>query len=242
MRATLEVTAHGAARAAKRRDVIIVIDVLRASSTIVTALSNGAREVIPAPTLDRAREIAQSRTGSILGGEREGIKPKGFHSGNSPREYSRDLVRGRTVVLTTTSGTKALERAKGGKAILVGSLLNGRKVANAGYRLAKLNDADISIVASGKSGELSCEDLLCAGQVSHHLLRYGAILDDGCAIVSMAWEVAASDLAERIWSSHHAQYLKSIGFEEDVVFCSQVDVFDIVPVLRAGKLVPLPSD
>ena len=239
MQVHLEVTADDAKNAAKRGDVTIIIDVLRASSTIVTALSNGARQVIPTLTLHEARRISRTIPRCILGGERKGLRPKDFTVGNSPPEYERTLVDGRTVVLTTTSGTRALVKARGSKRILVGSFLNGKAVAEAAHSIAESIGADITLVASGKESALSFEDLLCAGQISEHLNSLGASVVDGCAIAALSWKSAQENLWRSIWYSTHAQYLKSIGFERDVEFCIRVDSSDIVPVLRKKALVPL---
>jgi 2-phosphosulfolactate phosphatase len=239
LKAWLEVDALGAKKAAERRDVVIAIDVLRASSTIITALSNGAREVIPTLTLAQARELAHQRRGSILGGERRGMKPRGFDLGNSPREYREEVVCGRTVILTTTSGTKALIKAEGAKAVLTGSLMNGRAAANAGYRIARSKRADISLVASGGRNALSFEDLLCAGQIATHLRNRGVVLDDGCEVVSLAWGEASEDLSRNIWRSGHADYLRSIGLAEDVAFCIRVDTSVVVPEFKSGTILPL---
>lgn len=174
-----------------------------------------------------------------MGGERRGMKPRGFDLGNSPREYREEVVSGRAVILTTTSGTKALIKAEGAKAVLIGSLMNGRAVATAGYSIARSKRAGISLVASGRRGELSFEDLLCAGQIATHLRNNGVVLDDGCEIVALAWDEASEDVSRNIWRSHHADYLRSKGFAEDVVFCSRVDTSAVVPEFKNGRILPL---
>ena len=157
---------RAARRAAQRGDVTVIIDVLRASSSIVTALSSGAEGVIPTSTLKEARRLAGRYKNALLAGERRMRKPRDFHLGNSPIEFMEG-VRGRLIVLTTTDGTRAIRAAAdGSRAVLVGALLNASFVAQASYQLAMEMDADISLVVVGRMGGFALEDYLGAGLIA----------------------------------------------------------------------------
>ena len=216
----------------------VVIDVLRASSSIVQALSSGCEKIIPASTEEEAREILSRNQGAVIGGERGGMRIEGFDLGNSPLEYSPANVAGRTVVMTTSNGTKAIiatSRA-GASPVLICSFLNLRAVARACLEHLQ----DITIVCSGSHGEFSLEDFACAGALSEDLLEVAG--GDGVELEESARD--AADLFAKygrrpetvFLESQHGQYLKSLGFEEDLKHCANVSLLDVVPVYRAGAI------
>lgn len=232
----LELGYRNSTAAAERGDVIIAIDVLRCSSSIVTALANGAKAVIPSTTLNEARSLAKTHR-AILAGERKGKKPKGFQLGNSPLEFEKEVVQGRTIVLTTTSGTKAIVLGKKGRSVLVGSLLNLQATARLSARLAEASKRGISLVTAGTRGLFSLEDFLCAGAISDRFMGCGARLDDGCLAAVHAWRNARLDLRSALREGRHAKYLNSIGLGDDVDFCARVDVFDIAAIMKGSRIV-----
>ena len=146
---------------------VVVVDVLRASASILTALKNGARNVVPVADMAAASKIASNLDPSSyrLGGERGGYRIEGYHLGNSPLEYTEEHVRDRTIILNTTNGTTAIEQARAARHLLIGSFLNAGRVVdfleNAG--------CDATIVCAGTRNRVSLEDTLCAGLMLYRL-------------------------------------------------------------------------
>lgn len=222
--------------ATERNDIIVAIDVLRCSSSIVTALANGAKSVIPSLTLGEARALAK-RHHAILAGERRGKRPVGFELGNSPLEFTNEVVEGRTVVITTTSGTKAIVLGKKSRGVLVGSFLNLDATVKMLCQLVDRYEKGVSLVTAGKGGAFSLEDFLCAGAISDQLSRNGSTLDDGCLASVHAWRDARSDLSSALMEGLHAKYLVSLGFKDDVEFVARLNAFEIAAILSRDRIV-----
>ena len=215
--------------------LVVVIDVLRASSTIVTALANGCNGFIPIFSPDQAKKKAQQfeKERVLLGGEREGIKIEGFDLGNSPREYKREAVKDKTIIFSTTNGVKTLEMVKGAQRIVIGSFLNLQAVCNycTNYK------GDIFIICAGREGRFSLEDTACAGMlVDSFKNAFSRTYQESDASLT-AWilyKKFGNNILEILRKSQHGRYLKSVGLEKDLKFCSQLDFFHIVPILRDG--------
>ena len=227
------------AEALAGRDVV-VIDVLRASSTIVTALANGARAVIPVAEQGEAGRLAASLDPdvSLLGGERGGQKLAGYGAGNSPLEYTREAVGGRTVVLTTTNGTGSLALAKQARAVAAGCFLNAG--AAAGFvRRALEADRSVTILCAGWNGRVSLEDTLCAGLLVSRVASPAdvATLGDGAQIAFALYRGSQSQLARALFRAEHTQRLIALGYADDVTYCARIDALDALPVLRDNRLV-----
>lgn len=230
-------SARDAAKASKRGDVIIVVDVLRCSSTIISLLDKGVEAIFIAESLRGARELRKKLGDAILAGERGGLKPKGFDFGNSPLEFPRERVKGGKVVLTTTSGTKAISSSRGSKWVFVGAFLNAGFVSKAALKKAEEEGAGISIIASGRKGEFSLEDFLCCGLIASELSSRGEVrLDDAAKAALLAWREARANLSEVIKSGDHAKRLMELGFKNDVEFCVSVNSMGIVPYYRDGAV------
>ena len=231
---------HGVREAVQRRDVVIIVDVLRCSSTIVTALANGALGIIPTLTVEEAKRLHEENPEFILAGEREGLPPQGFQMGNSPGEFTPDAVDGRYVILTTTAGTRALIRAADAPEVFVGSLLNARAAATAAVKAAENSGAGISIVTAGTGDgfHFSLEDYLCAGLLAWRMRGCGVQYEDRAYAALLAFRGAEKNLLSHIKMAEHAKYLISIGLTRDVEFCSQVDITDVVPRLRMNSRFP----
>ncbi len=235
----LEFVAKDAVKAVQRGDIVIIIDVLRCSSTIVTALANGTKGIIPVETLKEAWAHRRGYPEFLLAGERKGLKPKGFDLGNSPLEFSPETVKEKNIILTTTSGTKAICSARKGKKVLIGAFLNAKAVAEAALKIAEKEKAGISIALSGKMGRFSIEDFLCAGAIISSLPTEKVELSDAALSALLAFQQARKSLSIIVQRGSHARYLESIGFKEDVLFCSRMNVFRVVPVLEGETIVPL---
>lgn len=236
---SLEFFAEDAAKAVKRRDVIVVIDALRCCSTIVTALANGATVIVPVKTIVEARRLKKRYPDFIIAGERKGLKPKGFILGNSPLEFSSEKVRGRRIILTTTSGTKTIFLSKRGKWVLIGAFLNAKAVAEASLKIAQNERTGISLVLAGKEGQFSLEDFLCAGAIAESFLTGRVEFSDAIMAALQSFKKVQDSLETAVKQSSHAQYLEKKGFKTDVEFCSRMDAFNLVPFLREGRIVSL---
>jgi len=232
-------TAKDIAQAVQRGDVIVVIDVLRCCSTIVTALANAAEGVIPTKTVKEARVLHKKHPEFILAGERGGIKLKGFDLGNSPLEFSPQKVKGRHIILTTTSGSKAIILSKNAKHVFTGAFLNAEATAKAALKIAEREETGISLISAGTDGRFSLEDFICAGAIAESFPAYNIEHSDAVLAALLAFQQARQSLERAIQSGCHARYLISQGFEEDVKFCSQLNVFNLVPFLNGETVVPL---
>jgi 2-phosphosulfolactate phosphatase len=213
----------------------IIIDVLRATSVMITALQNGARELIPCKTVQEAfAEAGNHAKGSyLLCGEREALKVDGFDLGNSPLEYTNKVVEHKSIILTTTNGTLALHTCAEAKKTYIGAFLNLSTIV---HRLKHRNE--LVLVCSGTYGKFSLDDALCAGMIINELSRSVALnVDDlGVAVSSLAKE-KHTDLQTHLRNCVHLKYLQKMGFEEDLGYCLQVDSHQILPVFKNGSVV-----
>ncbi len=222
-----------------RGRTVIVIDVLRASTTIATALSNGARAVIPVGDMAEAgKMVANLDPASYrLGGERDGVPIEGYHFGNSPREYSRDAIGDRTVILLTTNGSGAIVRCAEAAEVLVGGFVNAEAVAAHARKAGR----DVVIVCAGWRNRISLEDTLCAGLFLD--LVWGeavpGIMTDSAYIAWTMYRAERHDLLGPIQRCNHAKRLEGLGYGEDVAICARRDTLPLVPVYREGRLVRL---
>lgn len=215
--------------------LVVMIDVLRASSTIVTALANGCRGFIPILSPDQAKKKAQQfeKEGVLLGGEREGTKIEGFDLGNSPREYKKEAVKDKTIIFSTTNGVKTLEMVKSAYEIIIGSFLNLQAVCDycTNYKGA------ILIICAGRESKFSLEDTACAGMIINFLRDVFPVACrevDANLTARLLYGRFGNNILEILRTSQHGRYLESIGLGGDLKFCSQLDFFNIVPIFRDG--------
>lgn len=234
---TTEFLAKDAIRAVRRGDLIIIVDVLRCTSTIVTALANGAKGIIPVKSLREARRIHSENPGYLLAGERGGLKPPGFDLGNSPLEYTREKVSGKTIILTTTSGTKALENSKGARHVLVGSFLNASAVAREALSIALGEGIDICVVQSGTNGRFSLEDFICAGAIISNLIGAHVRLSDSARAAYLGYKRVENNLYAGIMESEHSRRLVELGFVGDIKFSCQMNLFPLAPLYDGRAVV-----
>ncbi|MTI87403.1 MAG: 2-phosphosulfolactate phosphatase [Balneolaceae bacterium] len=222
-----------------RGKTAIIIDILRASSSIVTAISNGAKKVIAVEDMSDAVKIAHTMDPNdyLLCGEKNGVKIEGYQLGNSPLEYSREVVEGRTLILNTTNGTKAIKKSTLAQQIYVGAFLNQKSILD----VMKQVDNEIVLVCSGWEGRLALEDTLFAGSLVYHLFN-GKLPDtakDGAKVAFGLYEKFGDDLAGAIRGSDHAKRLSELVPEGDVPFCCDVDKFNVLPGMKDGILTDL---
>ncbi|MCE0523062.1 MAG: 2-phosphosulfolactate phosphatase [Methylacidiphilales bacterium] len=202
-----------------RSSVCAVIDVIRATSTIATALARGAVEVQPVGSVPDAFALKALNPDALLAGERGGKPLPGFDRGNSPREMTEELVKGRRIILTTTNGTQALGACLGAREIVTASLLNLGATA---ARLKELGPPWI-VVCAGCEGEFGVDDAVVAGAIAE-------ALEQDHPLVSLYHSVR-DDLAETLMGSNAGRELVKASLEADVPFCAQLDLYPVVPTL-----------
>jgi 2-phosphosulfolactate phosphatase len=221
------------------RSVCVVVDVLRASSSIVTLLERGATHVVAAKDTGEARRLHGRMPGHLLCGEENGLPPEGFDYGNSPSEFLRLDLDGKPVILATSNGTRILAALAEAPALLVGCLLNRTAVAEAAVRIARELGLDVTIVCSAAYGGsvFALEDVLGAAAVVDAALRLNDPPDarDAARFARDAFEVASRDLPAAVASASHARELAEAGLGEDVAYCARLDVSRVAPVVERGE-------
>ena len=222
-----------------RGKTAVIIDVLRASSSITTAISNGAKKIIPVADMSDAMKIANTmdQKDFLLCGEKNGSKIEGYHLGNSPAEYTPEVVKGKTLIFNTTNGTKAIKKASLANQIYVGTFLNQQSILNA----LKEHDDEIVLVCSGWQGRLSIEDTLFAGSIVHNISG-GNLSDsakDGAKVAFGLFEKFGDDLEGAISKSDHAKRLAELVPNGDIPLCCKVNEFDVLPGMKDGILTNL---
>lgn len=214
---------------------VVVIDMLRATSVMTTAFQNGCKEIIPFLTVEEVLEKADKlgRENCILGGERNAKKIDGFDLSNSPLEYTKDIVEGKTILMTTTNGTKALTKAKEAKNIYVASILNGRSVAK---ELVDKNE-DIIIINAGTDGEFTMDDFICTGYIIYEIekLTNKIVLTDISKTAKYIYE-NNKDIESFISNAKHYGRMKELNLFEDIKYCMEKDTVDVVPKFKDGKI------
>lgn len=222
--------------------VVLVIDVLRASSSIAAALANGARAVVPFDGVDEATMRARTldRSEVLLAGERKMVAVPGFDLGNSPGEFTPEVVMGKTVLMTTSNGTAALVGAQGAAEILVGAYVNLSAVT-AVLRRAARDGKSLAIVCAGSGGRFALEDAACAGRFVRGVARRGIQPDlgDAARAAALIDRRLGADVEGMLRHSDHGRNLVAAGFEADLARCAAIDSHPVVPVLRDRQLVPL---
>jgi len=216
---------------------VVVIDVLRATSVIVHAMSQGAKEIFPVKTVEEAFQKAKTfpRDMTLLGGERESQKIEGFDLGNSPREYIAGKVRGKRLIMTSTNGTKAFHSVTSAAEILVGSFFNISATAERGLKPGR----DLLIFPSGDEENFSLEDTVCGGMLIDRIIKIGRrsiTLTDASHSAYILYERFKANLVEAFRLSRHGKELIDRGHEEDLPYCAQIDMTNIVPVFKEGVI------
>jgi 2-phosphosulfolactate phosphatase len=213
----------------------VVLDVLRATTTIIHALAAGCTAVRPCAEVEEARELAgQMRAGRVLlGGERGGVALPGFDLGNSPREYTAKVCRGSTLVLTTTNGTRALLRAAAAGRVLLGAFVNFSAVCEQ----IKQDARPVHIVCAGTDGQVSLEDTLLAGALVDFLRDVVEVdLNDSARLAWDCFEQHGRVLLGALEVGRGGVTLKRLGYDEDIRAAAKVDQFALVPELRRDPL------
>jgi 2-phosphosulfolactate phosphatase len=222
-----------------RDAAVVVIDVLRATTTIAHALESGARCVVPCEEPADALAVRERRgvEDTVLGGERNSVRISGFDLDNSPQSYVREIVQGKTVAFTTTNGTRALRRAMEAspRAILCGAFVNLGAVVE---QLLEQKTQSLLLACAGDEGSVALEDVLLAGAIAQRLQAAAHVrLTDAAKAALLAYEGAAHDLPGNIARSAHAEELERAGFSADIRLAAKIDEVKLVPTLRDGEII-----
>ncbi|MBQ8958604.1 MAG: 2-phosphosulfolactate phosphatase [Bacteroidales bacterium] len=231
----------------------VVIDVLRATSVITTALANGAQCVVPVKTVEEAQSlfVASDAATTLRGGERNALKIDGFELDNSPLEYTKERVGGKTVILTTTNGTNAINNVKGADEVVLACFRNAAAVVDYLLRLLPCDSPtadhvglsyhgsrNVVIVCSGTEGCFSMDDGLCAGMLIASLRQKTEVeTDDFGGLLSWFYIQNKDDLRKTLSGCFHLKRLISMGFSNDVGFCLEANVASTVPVVSGKEVI-----
>jgi 2-phosphosulfolactate phosphatase len=213
--------------------IVVVIDIFRATSSICYGIENGAEAIIPVSQVEEC--AAYHGTGHLLAAERNGEVVEGFDFGNSPFAYTPEKVAGKTVVLTTTNGTHAIQLSRAAKRIVIGSFLN----LSALSRWLEEEHENVLLLCAGWKNNFNLEDTIFAGAVVNKLKDEKYILDDAAIAAEDLYLLAKNNLGAFLSKSSHSERLKKLGIEEDIAFCLNVDVTSAIPILDGDRLVKL---
>jgi 2-phosphosulfolactate phosphatase len=221
--------------------VVVMIDVLRASTSVAACLYNGAKEIIPSESVDKAVHIysSLSKESRFLGGERNGVKPSGFDAGNSPDDYSAESVKGKTVILATSNGTQLFQKCKQAKLKIIAGFVNIDAITNKVNAFVENNPTvtGIVVLCAGTNGRISYEDTICAGAIIERVNgRPEDELTDTAHIAMNLYKSHKNEMAEFIKTREHSVFLKSIGFEKDIETALTFNKYPVVPVISGNSI------
>ena len=222
--------------------LVTIDDVLRASTTVATALANGAKTVMPLPDADdvitRSKEFHRSAV--VLAGEQKMMPIQGFDLGNSPQSFTPEAVKGKTILLTTTNGTRALLGVQGARDIVIASYVNFTAVLTM-MKIAASSNTDIAIICAGEDGGFTLEDAACAGRyVKAMPKRSDPIEMNDAAAASVLIEKKYGDNIAKVFKeSAHGKALQEAGFGDDLAAAAEVDAHPVVPIFQERQITTL---
>lgn len=223
---------------------LIMIDVLRASTTICTALKNGAKEVIPFDEPQKAVAVYAnlSKESRFLGGEKNSIKPEGFDAGNSPSDYNQDVVEGKSIIFSTTNGTRTFVKGKKSRKGIIGCFSNLSVVSELISSYIRIDkeegkDTNLTILCSGTDGRISYEDTVCAGAFISQFTEYEPEITDSALLAKNIYWQHKDNLAEFLSGTFHARRLLALGLQEDLDTCFTFDKNPVVPVFVDSSII-----
>lgn len=219
----------------KSNQAVVVIDVLRATSVICSALYHGVNKVIPVETLEEAETYVNR--GYLVAGERNGEKVENFALGNSPLAFLSGEYVGHDMVISTTNGTRAIQAAAHSKQLLIGSLLNAKSIIN--HLL--IQEIDVLLLCSGWKGKTNLEDSICAGYIADELKQSHLFSsqEDSTLIASTLYQSAKKNPFTFLKGSSHRQRLLNLGLADDIKYCLKTNEMDVVPFYREGEIIKL---
>lgn len=205
--------------------IVVVIDIFRATSTIAAALHNGAKSVLPVAEIDECIKLGTEIENSLTAGERNGIIAPGLQHGNSPLEYPTELIKDKTLILTTTNGTRLLHQCMNAREIITGSFLNLDAVCN--YVASK--KMNVLLACASWKDRYNLEDSLFAGAVYHNVARHFDMNCDSTRSSHHLYKLAKENLYEFIQDSSHFIRLAAHGLEHDMEYCCTIDAHPVLP-------------
>ena len=217
---------------------VVLIDVLRASTTICRALHSGARAVIPVEEPGEATDMREKigPENVLLAGERHGIRIENFNLGNSPQEFTPDAVKDKIIILTTSNGTRSYARARQAKHVITAGFVNASRVAEQVFKIGN----DTVILCAGSEGDFSLEDTLCGGMLIDKLKSMTdqtPEFNDAASLALLHFTNNSHALGAAIAGGEHGRILADIGFTSDVTKASEVDSIPVLPVLREHRII-----
>jgi 2-phosphosulfolactate phosphatase len=218
-----------------RFEIVVVIDVLRATSAICAAIDNGVKAIIPVPTVEEA--ISYQKKGYLVGAERKGQIVEGFDFGNSPFSYMTEDCKDKEIVLTTTNGTISIEVSKDAENVVIGSLLNLDYLCN---WLIKSNK-NVVCLCSGWQDKFNLEDTICAGAIVEKLINSGKYTfeEDATIAAQSLFQAAKRNPFTFLKASSHRRRLRKLNLNKDIKYCLTPNQTNVIPILKDGKLVKL---
>ena len=215
--------------------IVVIIDVLRATSAICTAFEHGVEKIIPVATVEEAQAYKQK--GFLVGAERNGLPLDGFDFGNSPFNYMGDHVKGKTIVLTTTNGTQAIEAAKDAYKVVIGSFLNMGALCS--WLVSE--NKNILLLCSGWKNKFNLEDAVFAGAVTDEISNRSDKfnLGDACLALKYLYQMAKENPNKFLSHSSHKERLAALNLKEDIRYCLTPNQTKVIPIYRDGTLVKM---
>ncbi len=218
-----------------RDTVVVIIDVFRATSTITAALHNGATSVIPVASVAECIALGAQIPDSITAGERDGRIAEGLQYGNSPSEYPEEFIKGKTLILTTTNGTRLLHMVSGAATIAIGSFLNLDVLSD--FLLSQ--HKNVLLGCASWKDRFNLEDTLFAGAVVSRLQQAFDVNCDSARAAKLLHDCSGGDFLSFLKDSSHYRRLSAYGLEADMAYCATANLHPVVPVLRGGEIVAL---
>lgn len=213
--------------------IVVIVDILRATSCMVTGFANGVKGIIPVATLDECKQY--QKDGFICAAEREGKQVDGFELDNSPFSYMNEKLKGKTICATTTNGTLAISKSINAEKVIVGAFLNLSAIAI--YLEHQPND--VIVHCAGWKGKVNMEDSLFAGALIEKLIHSHALNCDSPYMALTYYQGVKNELLSTVQNSAHAKRLSNIGINKDIEFCLEIDRFNVIPVLMGKTLMKM---
>ncbi|MFA9396660.1 MAG: 2-phosphosulfolactate phosphatase [Clostridiaceae bacterium] len=213
--------------------IAIVIDTLRATSVIVTALNNGANRIIPVLEIEEALKLKEQLGDKVLlAGERKGLKIKDFDLSNSPLEYRGEVIKNKNIILTTSNGTRAIKGCASARKVYIASLLNGEAVSN----LLIKENSDVVFVNAGTYDEFSMDDFITSGYIISRIMESSEAKLSDISKTAMYIYENNKDIKSYIKDAFHYKIMEELGFYDDLEFCIRKGQFNIVPIYKNGEI------
>ncbi len=213
--------------------IVVVADVFRATSCMVTAFAYGVRSIVPVATIEECQRYQER--GFLAAAERNARKVEGFELDNSPFTYMDERIRGVDVAMTTTNGTLAITKSRSAVKVLVGSFLNLEAIAS----YLRTEPYDVLVLCACWKGRVNLEDTLFAGALVERLKTSYALAEDSAIMAGRLYEQGKDNLIGYMANASHIRRLQKLGIQKDITYCLQHDLYDVIPVLRGTSLVAM---